>query len=82
MLFSENEYRPAPMRAGADEVMGDTATLRHYLDRIRCEPRDPSGSEVLAMIDGLLQLIERRDHMDLLRYRASNAAAGSNDAQT
>ena len=44
---------------------------RHYLDRIRSEPRSPTGSEILTMIDGLLQLIERRDYMDLLRHRAT-----------
>lgn len=43
----------------------DTAKLRYCLDVIRAAPRDPTGSEILKMLDGLLTLIERRDERDL-----------------
>ncbi len=45
----------------------DTVQLRACLDRIHEDLRDPTASEVLKILDGLLQLIERRDQRDLDR---------------
>lgn len=54
----------------AQIVNSDAASVRHYLDRLRAEPRDPSGSEVLKVLDAILQLIENRDAEDLRRSGA------------
>lgn len=56
----------------AQIVKSDAASVRDYLDRLRAEPRDPSGSEVLKVLDAILQLIESRDAEDLRRSGAKH----------
>ena len=45
------------------ESIEDTEALRRQLDRLRTTPRDPTGSEILQILDGLLQIIEQRDRI-------------------
>lgn len=69
MIFDEADFKLAGTGAGAKEAVSDTRTLRNYLDRLRSESRPPNQAELIKAIDGLLQLIERRDEIGLLRLR-------------